>query len=154
MVWILIIVAIAIAVILVAGKAKPRVNAGAFEYAARPMFHSKAERDAYPKLVAGLTGYIVAPQVCMSAFVKVSGKDALRGRGLIKSRYVDFLITDMAGTPKAVIELDGPSHGTAEGKSGDAARDALLERAGLRVLRFPSADGIDLARIKQQIGNS
>ncbi len=38
--------------------------------------------------------------------------------------------------PKVVIELDGDSHGTDEGKSRDRQRDAYLKAEGFEVIRF------------------
>jgi very-short-patch-repair endonuclease len=38
---------------------------------------------------------------------------------------------------KIVVEADGRTHETADGKVRDAERDAWLQRAGFRVLRFP-----------------
>ncbi len=41
---------------------------------------------------------------------------------------------------KLVIELDGDSHYTDKGERYDALRTALLEREGIRVLRFTNAE--------------
>lgn len=129
-------------------KARPSSKGGAFTYAARPLFHSAAERSTYETLRRELPELIVAPQVCMSAFLKVSGRDAFRGRGFIKARYVDLLLADRSGKPLLVIELDGPTHDTREGKAADADRDALIASAGLKVLRLRSGAQIDMAAVK------
>ena len=43
---------------------------------------------------------------------------------------------------KLVVEIDGDSHFTASGGSRDTARTALLERGGLKVVRFTNEDVI------------
>jgi len=48
--------------------------------------------------------------------------------------FADFLCREL----KLVIELDGWSHETRQGR--DAARDAWLREAGYRVLRFTNAE--------------
>jgi len=39
------------------------------------------------------------------------------------------------------VEIDGPGHDRPRTKNEDAARDAALKAAGLRVVRIPSGHG-------------
>ncbi|CAH1532525.1 Endonuclease domain-containing protein [Vibrio rotiferianus] len=52
-------------------------------------------------------------------------------------RYiVDFYCTEL----NLVIEIDGDSHFSTEGKEKDAMRDAFLEALGIEVLRFTNEE--------------
>ena len=60
---------------------------------------------------------------------------------IYKQRIIDDFIADFyCHKARLVIELDGSQHYTPEGKSYDAARTDVLERYGLKVIRFMNRD--------------
>lgn len=71
---------------------------------------------------------------------------ALRGR--VKSRHVDYVITDGQGVPKAAIELDGSSHNK-EALAADALKDGIFNAVGLPLIRVRA--GTDYSHAAQQI---
>jgi very-short-patch-repair endonuclease len=56
----------------------------------------------------------------------------------VKSRHVDYLITDRNGIPKVAIELDGSSHNKAA-LAADELKDGLFKAAGLPLLRVQTS---------------
>lgn len=71
---------------------------------------------------------------------------ALRGR--VKSRHVDYLITDGKGVPKAAIELDGSSHNK-EAYAADTLKDGIFDAVGLPLIRVRT--GADYRHAAQHI---
>lgn len=71
---------------------------------------------------------------------------ALRGR--VKSRHVDYLITDGKGVPRAAIELDGSSHNK-DSLNADILKDGIFEAVGLPLIRVRT--GSDYAKAAQRI---
>ena len=63
----------------------------------------------------------------------VRGEARWKLRGRVKSRHVDFLVIDGAGTPLAAIELDGSAH--KPGDVADGVKDALFAAVGLALHR-------------------
>ena len=60
---------------------------------------------------------------------------------IYKQRVIDTFIADFyCHKARLVIELDGSQHYTLENKSYDASRTAILEKYGLKVLRFDNRD--------------
>ena len=60
---------------------------------------------------------------------------------IYKQRIIDNFIVDFyCHQARLVIELDGSQHYTPEGKSYDEARTEVLEKYGLRVIRFSNLD--------------
>lgn len=56
---------------------------------------------------------------------------------VLRQRPIDYFIVDFyCAALKLVIEVDGESHFTNEGKMQDAERSQILESYGLTVLRF------------------
>ena len=56
-------------------------------------------------------------------------------RGRVKSRHIDYLITNKAGKPILAIELDGNSHDTSSAKVTDQVKTALFEAANIPLRR-------------------
>jgi very-short-patch-repair endonuclease len=55
----------------------------------------------------------------------------------LRQRPIDHFIVDFyCAALRLVIEVDGDSHCSEQGKADDAERSAILEGYGLRVLRF------------------
>lgn len=60
---------------------------------------------------------------------------------IYKQRVIDNFIADFyCHQARLVIEIDGAQHFTSDGKIHDAARTDILERYGLRVLRFSNSE--------------
>jgi len=64
-----------------------------------------------------------------------------RSRARFNRKVADFVVATKAFEVLAVIELDDASHKGREVQ--DSQRDALLERAGYRVLRFRNVPDVD-----------
>ena len=62
--------------------------------------------------------------------------------GKIAQKQIDFVIVKMGPLPDAVlvIELDDYSHRRKSAQKRDAEKDAILEQAGLPILRVPVAN--------------
>lgn len=57
-------------------------------------------------------------------------------RGRVKSRHVDYLITDSAGRPVVAIELDGRAHNRKNPSQSDQVKTALFQAAGIPLRRI------------------
>ena len=77
--------------------------------------------------------------------VKRSLPDQLRwaARGRVKSRHVDYLITNQGGTPVMAIELDGKSHNARNPSEGDKVKTALFKAAGIPLHRILVGENFD-----------
>lgn len=63
---------------------------------------------------------------------------------VLRQRPIDYFIADFyCAALKLVIEVDGASHFTREGKVRDAERTQVLESYGLTVLRFTNDEVIN-----------
>jgi len=65
-------------------------------------------------------------------------------RGRVKSRHVDYLITNRAGHPVLAIELDGRSHNIKNPSESDKIKTALCKAAGLPLRRILVGENFDL----------
>jgi very-short-patch-repair endonuclease len=96
--------------------------------------------------------YHLHSKVRLEDIVRV--KKAIKGqahwqlRGRVKSRHVDYLITDINGIPKAAIELDGSSHNKAV-LNADRLKDGIFEAIGLPLIRVRT--GADFTKAAQRI---
>ena len=106
-----------------------------------------AEMRFWQVLECALPEYRVFGQVAMGALLKpVAGLSRQRWwstYGRFSKKIVDFVVVDAACDVVAIVELDDRSHNL----KADAARDAMLGRAGYRVVRFdvrrfPSIDTV------------
>lgn len=70
-------------------------------------------------------------------FITGEGRWKLRSR--IKSRHVDFLITDGEGVPHIAIELDGKSHNQ-DAENADRLKDGIFESIGLSLVRVQTGE--------------
>ena len=85
-------------------------------------------------------------------FVTIKGQAHWTLRGRVKSRHVDYLITDINGRPAAAIELDGSSHNK-EALAADMLKDGIFESTGLPLIRVSTQSDFNHAakRIINQI---
>ena len=73
-------------------------------------------------------------------------------RGRVKSRHVDFLVTNQSGKPVMAIELDGASHNARKPSEADKVKTALFKAAGIPLRRILVGENFeDIAR---EIGGS
>jgi len=107
--------------------------------ARRPL--TAPEQKMYFRLRDALPDLVVLAQVSFGALLTARSKGV---RNTFSQKVADFVICDRAFNVVAVIELDDRSH---DGRAGaDQARDALLEGAGYRVLRWRGIPDLDHVR--------
>ena len=95
------------------------------------------ELEFFGRLVAALPGYYIFPQVAMSALLEPAGGNTKQAHGdrlRIAQQRVDYVVCDQNGDLVAVVELDDRTHSHAK----DQLRDARLEQAGIKTVRFQS----------------
>ena len=95
------------------------------------------ELEFFGRLVAALPNHYVFPQVAMSALVEAASgnaKLAHADRLRIAQQRADYVVCTKDGDVVAVVELDDRTHSRAK----DQLRDARLEQAGVRTVRFQS----------------
>ena len=120
---------------------------------AESLFVNRSERAFFHALRRALPGeYHLHSKVRLEDIVRV--KKAIKGqahwqlRGRVKSRHVDYLITDVDGVPKAAIELDGSSHDK-DAVNADILKDGIFEAVGLPLIRVRT--GADFAKATRRI---
>lgn len=151
------------AVLAVVGLAalKARLGSGgggsravSFPYVRRSGLFSEAEarflrvlREAAPD--ADVFGKVRLEDVIV-AKRGLSKSERASARGRIKSRHVDFVLTDPKSTRVLlVVELDDSSHASERAKKADAFKDGALAAAGVPILRVRASASYvveDLAR--------
>lgn len=65
-------------------------------------------------------------------------------RGRVKSRHVDYLITNRAGHLVLAIELDGRAHNAKNPSEADKVKTALFRAAGVPLRRIRVGEDFDL----------
>ena len=79
---------------------------------------------------------LVCPKVRLEDLVYVTDKEhPLRYRGYVKSRHVDFVITDIRLNALAAIELDDPSHDTYKAAKTDRFKNELFKTINVPLIR-------------------
>lgn len=96
------------------------------------------EQSMFHRLLQAFPNDVVLSQVAFSALL--TAKD-MPTRSTFNRKVADFVLATKAFEVVAVIELDDASHRGRE--DHDSRRDALLERAGYRVLRFKNVPNVD-----------
>ncbi|WP_343743261.1 DUF2726 domain-containing protein [Herbaspirillum huttiense] len=92
---------------------------------------TKREQAMYFRLSGALANHIVLAQVAFSALLKTK---AQKDRNRFDRKVADFVVFNKAFEVIAIIELDDDSHKGREIQ--DAERQALLTRAGYKVIRY------------------
>lgn len=124
----------------------------AFERA-ESLFVNRSEAAFFQSLRRALpAAYHLHSKVRLEDIVRVkkavTGEKRWHLRGRVKSRHVDYLITDVQGVPKAAIELDGNSYNQ-EAYAADTLKDGIFEAVGLPLIRVRS--GANYAYAVQRI---
>jgi len=65
-------------------------------------------------------------------------------RGRVKSRHVDYVITNRAGRPVLGVELDGRAHNPGNPSEADKVKTALFKAAGVPLRRIRVGEDFDL----------
>ena len=95
------------------------------------------ELEFFGRLVAALPDHYIFPQVALSALLDAASPDKKTAHGdrlRIAQQRADFVVCTKSGELLAVVELDDKTHTRAK----DQLRDARLEQAGIRTVRFES----------------
>ncbi|MEO7494589.1 MAG: DUF2726 domain-containing protein [Massilia sp.] len=93
------------------------------------------EAEFFGRLVSALPDHYVFPQVAMSALLETASSDkrtAHADRLRIAQQRADYVICGRSCEVVAVVELDDKTHT----RTKDELRDARLEQAGIRTVRF------------------
>lgn len=94
----------------------------------------------YARLISAFPQHHVLAQVAFSALIT---NQNYKIRNQFNRKVTDFVVLDKDCNVVVIIELDDPSHIGKEKE--DAERDAMLNEAGYRVLRYtniPSAHNL------------
>lgn len=97
------------------------------------------EAEFFGRLVVALPEHYIFPQVAMSALLNTASGDkriAHSDRLRIAQQRVDYVICTRSCEVVAVVELDDKTHSRAK----DQLRDARLQQAGIRTVRFQARE--------------
>jgi hypothetical protein len=122
-------------------------------------FVSNAEGDFFRVLrqVVGDRGHVLA-QVSLRQLIWFPGNNHSNpGRqtwqNKVAAKSVDFVVCDPASLwPKLVIELDEPSHARPERQNRDEEVEAILDAAGLPIVRVLTSRSYDTRELETAIG--
>ena len=107
---------------------------------AEPLLVNPSERAAWNFLTNAEIGQAhILAKVRLEDVVSVNTADhRLRNsvRGQIKSRHLDFLLTDGDFRPLLAVEVDGSSHSSERAATADELKRQVLARAGVPLLRL------------------
>jgi len=83
----------------------------------------------------------------------LSEKARWAARGRVKSRHVDYLITNRAGHILLAIELDGRAHNIRNPSEADKVKTAIFKAAGVPLRRIQVGENFDqiAARIASEL---
>lgn len=133
----LVFAVVAVALVALAKQTPGRRATGDLR-ARRPL--TDREQAMYFRLTTTFPDRIVLAQVAFSALLESRDRPT---RSTFDRKVADFVLCSKDFSAVAVIELDDASH---QGRAGaDSKRDALLVKAGYRVVRFKNVpDAADL----------
>lgn len=102
---------------------------------------TEREQAMFFRLTATFPEQVVLAQVAFSALLETKDRPT---RSTFDRKVADFVLCRRDFAPIAVIELDDQSHRGRQ--ADDAARDAMLAKAGYRVVRFKNVPDTDELR--------
>lgn len=102
---------------------------------------TKHEQPMFQRLAEAFPENVVLAQVGFGALMATKDKASFNR---FAQKRADFVICSRAFEAVAVIELDDSSHKNS--RASDEGRDALLESAGIRVLRYRSVPDVQTVR--------
>ena len=151
---------VAIGVVFV-GFLKARLGGGggsraSFPYVRRSGLFSEAEarflrvlREAAPDV--DVFGKVRLEDVIVAKRGLSKGERA-SARGRIKSRHVDFVLTDPRSTRVLlVVELDDASHASERARKADAFKDGALAAAGVPILRVRATASYGVEELARRV---
>lgn len=99
-----------------------------------------------------LNEYSIFAKVRLADLVRVKGQNRMSGFGMIKSKHIDFIISDLK-TSKVLlaIELDDNSHNKKSTQKSDNIKNNVLEEAGIPLLRVKAKKTYNLQELQNQI---
>jgi very-short-patch-repair endonuclease len=142
---IIVIVAVAIAAATTQKKQRPKTpETKTYHFQKKEKVMTYAEGRFFEKLT-GVIGdrFIVIPQAHLSVFIDqhVKGQNWKAAFRVINGKSVDFLLVEKTTLkPIAAIELDDWSHKREDRVSRDEKVKAILDEAGVLLVRFDSPD--------------
>ncbi|WP_249937069.1 DUF2726 domain-containing protein [Roseateles sp. DAIF2] len=138
--WLLLLLFVGMAVLL-ALMGKGRRRASGRVAGRKPL--TEREQAMYFRLTQNLPDHVVLAQVAFSSLINTKDRPT---RATFDRKVADFVVCTKDFAVVAVVELDDASH---KGRAQqDAARDALLQKAGHRVIRFRNVpDGAEVRAV-------
>lgn len=110
---------------------------------AKPLLN-RPEQVLYSRLIRAFPGHIVLARVALSRLLAADRPEAGAGmRGLAgrpKHAIADFVILSADFVAVAAVELDDRANASAAQRERDRRMDAILQTAGIKVLRLPVQD--------------
>jgi hypothetical protein len=132
-----ILIAAVLAIVVLGAYVKGKPGGQVLGKYKRRKLMTENELEFFGRLVKALPGHYIFPQVSMGALLEASSSDTKQAhsdRLRIAQQRVDYLVCDERCAIVAVVELDDKTHS----RTKDQLRDARLEQAGIRTVRFQS----------------
>lgn len=120
-------------------------------YKASPLMTDN-EFEFFNRLIQALPDYYIFPQVSFGAILDSIGETAQekqRIRFTFSQKRADYVIYNNYKQIVAIVELDDRTHNV----QNDAKRDAMLNEAGYKVLRFQSKQKPSISEISKIFKN-
>ncbi len=105
----------------------------------RKMLLTKTEYTFYKilKTQCDAANLLICPKVRLEDLIEVKdNNNKSKWRGYIKSRHVDFIITDAKLNIKAAIELDDKSHNSSRAQNTDNFKNNLFKTIAIPLFRI------------------
>lgn len=149
-VFIVLIVVIVVIAFVFLAKSKGIKQEGDL-YKSKPLLTAN-EIEFYTRLTQALPDHHIFPQVALGALLQPNVKGDNRKyysvRGTFAQKVADYVICNKDIKVVAIVELDDKTHNNDK----DAKRDAMLEQAGYKVIRWNSKQKPSIEEIQQKIG--
>lgn len=149
MLWIIVLFIVILAVIglMLGGKDKEKKDGKRQPIRGKSVL-TLNEQPTFMRLREALPEHFVLAQVSFSAFMTAKGYAT---RNLFNRKIADFVVLDKNFNIAAIVELDDSSHKGREDK--DAERDALINEAGFKVIRYKRTPEIEQIKSDFAINN-
>lgn len=102
----------------------------------RPALLTKREQLFFSVLSEALPNHRVYAQVALNQVVRAPGKDGYKAMNFVGAKSLDFVVCDSSFQIVAAIELDDSTHDNDFRQQRDNRKDAILERAGIKLIRL------------------
>lgn len=118
-----------------------------YKYKSKPLM-TKNEFEFFNRLVLALPEYYVCPQVSLGALLEGDTTDYKLKNSIrltFAQKFADYVVFSKENTVIAIVELDDKTHV----KEKDDKRDAMLNQAGYKTIRFESKNKPTIEEIKK-----